>query len=976
MREFPVTVSSHVYHINSSASNLFDDDQYQRKLPAIESDINCFHQKPTTAQQQQQQQQHQQPQQQQQTCSNNNKNAANYICTSNGDLTSLQSGRLQNFTNINNIHNNNCNRSHKIAVKSGSFHSGGNDKNVELRGETSDGNRMTSAGNTSYSIFDAITNAVTTGHCASTVYPTTNNRNDADFDQINLGPDPLTTSTSIHNLKNASSHMNNDCGQFQHYHFNNTRTHQFPSANYKHSYLLWIGTPVAASFAVAIVIASLAGPQWLLTEEKIRNPNFNGTINYNNAIDDGMYILKTTKSSLWILCFAQGVEYQCSKIDYFPKDEYSPDPNDSTMAIPFVSYLILMVAMCSQRHSVLFFFSGIFFIIAGLIMLIGIIMYISLFKSEIGSKLRPRSMFQTPLFTYRYGHSFILFIVGCISAEIVGTLNFFLFIQIREIGREKAIPCFMYASTAKDEPDEKRINPIGQEFKAPPPFKCHKHPTIPKAFFSPHTQRRYFFEKPVPKCDATQKNLAKSLNELYTEPAPGTLFPYDLPHEFPLTRSVSTTTDIFSNCSGGFNSANTNSHNPLRMYTPQLNKRSMNRQQLQEYAMQNRDYKSISRDGSHDSLNDTGGMAVNKGILTNREKSKDELFMEFCRKAGQRPKPKDIYYIDTTYDGAAEKDVFIVENYATIRKNRRNSNLSGTNQKVTNVYNSNQSLKDLNNCNGGGGGGGVKNSYPNNLFDTNSFGGSTERAAVLLNGSRDNYFSNSRINSRDSNLYASRTLPRDFLKRNIDYDVDEFSNRRISASGLYTPYNMSMTLPLTETATISAPKEFTDPTTDYYKKSYDTLASRNSRQRDAYTGSEDTLSVQWPNAIPGSPASFSNRFNYGPSFSPNTQRKPVQMSTFYSQHFPRQAKQQTPVNKVAFFQHERTSSGVNTQSRYNDNGEYESGTQTGNENGNGSSSGGSDECTTFDLDRMERERRKSHASLFEIEVDFTNGTPV
>lgn len=30
-----------------------------------------------------------------------------------------------------------------------------------------------------------------------------------------------------------------------------------------------------------------------------------------------------------------------------------------------VSYLVLMVAMCSQRHSVLFFFSGIFFIIAG-----------------------------------------------------------------------------------------------------------------------------------------------------------------------------------------------------------------------------------------------------------------------------------------------------------------------------------------------------------------------------------------------------------------------------------------------------------------------------------------------------------------------------------------------------------------------------------------------------------------------------------
>lgn len=59
------------------------------------------------------------------------------------------------------------------------------------------------------------------------------------------------------------------------------------------------------SFAVAIVIASLAGPQWLLTEEKIRNVNYNGTANYQ-AVDDGMYITKYTKSSLWILCFAQG----------------------------------------------------------------------------------------------------------------------------------------------------------------------------------------------------------------------------------------------------------------------------------------------------------------------------------------------------------------------------------------------------------------------------------------------------------------------------------------------------------------------------------------------------------------------------------------------------------------------------------------------------------------------------------------------
>uniref|UniRef100_A0A1B0A2V4 Uncharacterized protein n=1 Tax=Glossina pallidipes TaxID=7398 RepID=A0A1B0A2V4_GLOPL len=64
---------------------------------------------------------------------------------------------------------------------------------------------------------------------------------------------------------------------------------------------LWIITPVAASISVAIVIAALAGPQWLFTEEKLPNVNYNGTANFN-AMDDGAFITKYTKSSLWILC--------------------------------------------------------------------------------------------------------------------------------------------------------------------------------------------------------------------------------------------------------------------------------------------------------------------------------------------------------------------------------------------------------------------------------------------------------------------------------------------------------------------------------------------------------------------------------------------------------------------------------------------------------------------------------------------------
>jgi hypothetical protein len=36
-----------------------------------------------------------------------------------------------------------------------------------------------------------------------------------------------------------------------------------------------------------------------------------------------------------LFLFAAGeMDLHCFNIDYFPKEEYSPDPNDSTMAIP------------------------------------------------------------------------------------------------------------------------------------------------------------------------------------------------------------------------------------------------------------------------------------------------------------------------------------------------------------------------------------------------------------------------------------------------------------------------------------------------------------------------------------------------------------------------------------------------------------------------------------------------------------------
>lgn len=70
-------------------------------------------------------------------------------------------------------------------------------------------------------------------------------------------------------------------------------------------------------------------------------------------------------------------------------------------------------------------------------MLIGLIMYISIFKAEIGSKLRSRYPHQPPMFEFTYGESFFLYVIGFISTEFVGVLNVFLFISLQQIGREK-----------------------------------------------------------------------------------------------------------------------------------------------------------------------------------------------------------------------------------------------------------------------------------------------------------------------------------------------------------------------------------------------------------------------------------------------------------------------------------------------------------------------------------------------------------
>ncbi|XP_055909226.1 uncharacterized protein LOC129944078 [Eupeodes corollae] len=785
------------------------------------------------------------------------------------------------------------------------------------------------------------------------------------------------------------------------------------------------------TFSVAIVIAALAGPQWLFTEEKLPNANYNGTANFN-AQDDGAFITKYTKSSLWILCTAQqGIEtYNCIKIDYFPKEGYQPDPHDSTPAIPYtitkscpfflasgvlllISFIVFLVPTCSHQNNLYYFSSGIMFIVSGLFMLIGLIAYISILKAEIGSKLRPRSTLQPALFKVTYGQSFFLYVFGFISTEFVGVLNVFLYISLQEVGYYSKLPCLSFTNIQEkiregENRNSKHHPHRRKENLTVAGYNCKKHPS--NVFND--LEKRYYFEKPQ-KCDLHSKNIAKSLNELYTEPAPQHFhhlppqdihFQQQLQHQHhqqqqqhqnlnqnqqhhqqsecaPLTRSVSTATEIFSNSGNGNAGQHTNNNfqnnngtekrasvttNTSTSATTKKHQATLTSAKLPRDGRHDRhdeDNDSVGSDVADDGSgtrmrngSSTTGIQDICGLSRGIRKTKDEFFNEFCKKAGVRPKPKDIYFINDHEDDPHhdEENIYIVDcakpqnsgqvqqqyqhhhqrqqavYYPNPRRNsmfvdlppsislrKQNSNLSL--HAETKLYQ--KSLFDLDRCESE-----IWNTYPEQFYAKGS--------AKQL---------------QDCNVYQSRTLPRSFMKRNFD-----------------SQESLLMSAATAATAGSQGRLSITGHGHNHYPSAQSTRLSHGSREANIYRSGqalhkscEDVrnsigvgvssrrpstnlmpTAVQWPTAIPTSPSNFSNNsFLYGNQPQHHQHQHPAMVPGRTSS---------TKIARPYAFDDRR--------------GDV--------------SAGGVGVYDAFDLDEIERERRRSHASLFDGRYDVINGTAV
>nr|NP_001400987.1 stargazin-like protein [Drosophila melanogaster]AAZ52506.2 stargazin-like protein [Drosophila melanogaster] len=776
---------------------------------------------------------------------------------------------------------------------------------------------------------------------------------------------------------------------------------------------LWLITPVAASISVAIVIAALAGPQWLFTEEKLPNANYNGTANFK-ALDDGAYITKYTKSSLWILCTTlPGLDadsYNCVKIDYFSNEGYQPDPHDSTAAIPYtvtkscpiflaagvflvISFIVFLIPTCSHQNNLYYFSAGILFIVSGLVMLIGLIAYISILKAEIGSKLRPRSTLQPALIKVSYGQSFFLFVFGFIVTEFVGVLNIFLFINLQEVSYYSRLPCFSVANIhAKLKEGQHPLSDSYKRYKQPgittasqeglssagqgqqghqshhpthqphptaqPPHgilrsgnsrlhqvydagrghpgmtgqighsgqtqtlpgACRKHPNAGSnlnLYLHNDLERRFYFEKPaVSKCNLHSRSFAKSLNELCTDtsvssthvpapllpsaadPLPAPALFADLPQEFPLTRSVSTATEIY----------------PASSSAPAPPSAQMKRKQQRNMATNTNTKISNNPPSSNSQMADQSRLC---GLKRGLRKTKDELFQEFCRRAGMRSKPKNIYYIsggdeaeeeeqedqakreevpddphrddDDDADGddhgfrqfnrMEEEHLYVVGDHAQLVVPRRTSMCVDSMGQPLRRLNSNLSLHTDLSFPGTGGYPGMRMSLP-----------------------------------QPADLGQSRTLPRCFLRQSSDSLASQgyplgSSQQRFSQLMLNQQQNrfVSSTLTLPQ---VVAPKS----------------------------------QVQWPTAIPSSPSNYSNGYQQHP--------QPIYPAPTSGSGAPGTTASVSGPPKFqrgyAFDDQQRRSSFVSD---------------------------------AFDLDEIERERRRSHASLFGMgqvrdPYDLINGTAV
>ncbi|KAM6994594.1 voltage-dependent calcium channel gamma-7 subunit [Tautogolabrus adspersus] len=158
--------------------------------------------------------------------------------------------------------------------------------------------------------------------------------------------------------------------------------------------------------------------------------------------NQSMEVKMALHSGLWRVCFVAGSENgRCVASEYFTEPEIeittentanilkmvrtaTPFPMVSLLFV-FTAFVISNIGHIRPQRTILAFVSGIFFILSGLSLVVGLVLYISSINDEVMNRPREPEQF----FNYHYGWSFAFAASSFLLKEGAGVLSVYLFMK-------------------------------------------------------------------------------------------------------------------------------------------------------------------------------------------------------------------------------------------------------------------------------------------------------------------------------------------------------------------------------------------------------------------------------------------------------------------------------------------------------------------------------------------------------------------
>uniref|UniRef100_A0A8C4T8W4 Calcium channel, voltage-dependent, gamma subunit 5b n=1 Tax=Erpetoichthys calabaricus TaxID=27687 RepID=A0A8C4T8W4_ERPCA len=188
-------------------------------------------------------------------------------------------------------------------------------------------------------------------------------------------------------------------------------------------------TLLSSIFAVCglgLLGVAVSTDYWLYLEEGIILPQNQST-----------EIKMSLHSGLWRVCFLAGEDPFCTLEYYLMQLTSAMLPSFAEMirsATPFplvslffmfIGFVLNNIGHIRPHRTILAFVSGIFFILSGLSLVVGLVLYISSINDEMLNRTKDNEAY----FSYKYGWSFAFAAISFLLTESAGVMSVYLFMK-------------------------------------------------------------------------------------------------------------------------------------------------------------------------------------------------------------------------------------------------------------------------------------------------------------------------------------------------------------------------------------------------------------------------------------------------------------------------------------------------------------------------------------------------------------------